>query len=685
MSRLPSSSSSSPSQSSRVLLYPESELEQAQQHSRSPSGSGSSTVSLSPIPSSRSPLRPSAAAVSSSPSSSFSTSTFSPSFASRSPGFLSSSTLTDVDDAALAVAAAAEVEAEELTRQSLSGSRSASPRPRHSVLNSAGGESGGDGLLSSASLSPSSAASGGIYTRGLPGLSAVSSQLEQPSALLATADPCSVSASGVDPDVAAIINSTRLLAAQAAQSALVLPPSPSSASPSSPSSSSLEQSAVVHSAGLLQLSQRLQELRHPLWRRLQLSVGAASGQMKAGDSAGCVLSCQRALDCLDSWPTLSSLPEKEAMMRVFRSFKLSVQSSDPLHCRLLYVEFFLTLSALLAARHADWSAALQHSAQKGLRALPQEAIRSMTKITQLLFTGGLSRPPSAYRRGGRDGAAPAAGGHHKGKSLSALMSMAREREEEQPAMVDESEQEVELAMRLLRARTMAETGRKAEEADGEEKRLTAEDVASLYLLLGVERAVSADDRRGDAALGRQSVREKAIRLTASSQSSQLRLALQQLLRPAASRPALAASHSASPSLSSPSVRAASGVPSLSPVSASPGSASSAGLSAPSSVQRQLKFHASSSAQARPLSLQPSGSGHLRSASTASPLLPGQRGSSSGSSARPASGQPLAVSPSSPSAPPSAPSPAVLAQVDSMRDCVKNNARDESATTVTASP
>lgn len=162
-------------------------------------------------------------------------------------------------------------------------------------------------------------------------------------------------------------------------------------------SSAMQKCSVELSARLLQLSQRLQEVRHALSKRLIVAVGAAGGQMKACDYEGCVTTCKRAMADIEQWMTLSSMPPKEAMLVAFKSFKRSFTAADAFACRLLYVEFFLTLSALLEKSYPEWSIALSNSAQKGLKASANEAIRSMTKITKLLFTAGLSKPPSAYR------------------------------------------------------------------------------------------------------------------------------------------------------------------------------------------------------------------------------------------------------------------------------------------------
>ena len=288
----------------------------------------------------------------------------------------------------------------------------------------------------------------------------------------------------MDQTISDIIASTRALEEQAGSPALLstatprndstLPPSSSSSS-----SSSYEQLAVVNSAGLLQLSQRLQELSHPLSKRLMLSFGAASGQMKSGDYMGCVVTCKRAVECIETWPSLSTLTVKDAMGRLLKSFKVSFTSSDsdPLHCRLLYVEFFLTLSALLLPSHTEWAMALQSSAQKGLKATPQEAIKSLTKITKLLFTAGLNKPPSAYRSKGH-------GSHLRGASVG------MERVEK---VIDVRALEVEQAVRMMGHRKVKVEERR--ERDGgqdavtavEEKRLTAEDVEVVYLSLGLQR------------------------------------------------------------------------------------------------------------------------------------------------------------------------------------------------------
>ena len=413
--------SHSPSPSSgHASLYPESELEHT--HSRTPSSSGG--VTLSPIPSSRSspfshPASPlPASAAPSSPSS-----------------FVSFTSIpADSSDDPLTSVSSSSVDAEELTRQSLGGSRTASPRLPHSALSP----------HAEATLFPSS-------------------------------PPASPSPFALDPTIVDIIARTRQLEEQSASA-----PSATSSSPSS----SAEQSAVVYSAGLLQLSQRLQELQHPLSKRLMLSFGAASGQMKSADYVGCVVTCRRAIDCLELWPQLSSSGEKDGMAQLLKLFKASFTSTDPLHCRLLYVELFLSLSALLLPSHAEWAMALQSSAQKGLKASPQEAIKSMTKITKLLFTAGLSKPPSAYKSRGA--------AHHMRGATVGMDRVER--------VVDVRAVEVEQAVRMMgRRQAKAEEKRTGEEDAAltvEEKRLNEDDVDLVYLALGVSRERPALEKEG---------------------------------------------------------------------------------------------------------------------------------------------------------------------------------------------
>ena len=245
----------------------------------------------------------------------------------------------------------------------------------------------------------------------------------------------------------------------------------------------------MYSAGLLQLSQRLKEIHHPLSARVMLAVGAAGGQMKAADYPASLATCQRALSTLESWPSLSALPVKESMLRLLKQFKQSFTSSDALQARLLYVEFFLTLSALLALEHREWSLALQHSAQKGLKGAAAEAVRSMTKIVKLLFTAGLSKPPSAYRRkaagggGGRGERGEDGRRERRGDGADDARG-----EEKVVKVVDVREREVQQAVRMLAWRRPADkvSGSSSEiiDADGEEKRLNVDDYDLLCLGLG---------------------------------------------------------------------------------------------------------------------------------------------------------------------------------------------------------
>ena len=457
--------SHSPSQSLHSAPhYPESELEHT--HSRTPS-----TVTLSPIHTSR--------------PSPFSLPTPSPHPSSSPPSsFVSFSTIsTDPSDDSLLLsssASASAVDAEELTRQSL-GSRTSSPRlPRSSLSPRAADPTSlspsSSSPASSSPASPSPAASSTYYHTPTTSIDLTPHSL--------TLGSSSSSSSSLDPSLADIITQTRLLEEK---TGIVVPPSLSS-SPSPPpssSSSSSDQLAVVYSAGLLQLSQRLQELRHPLSKRVMVSFGAASGQMKNGDWTGCVVTCKRAVDCLEGWSALCALGCKEAMTRLLKAFKATFVTSDPLQCRLLYVEFFLTLSALLLPTHSEWALALQSSAQKGLKAAPQEAIKSMTKITKLLFSAGLSKPPSAYR---------SRGGGQSGHSRAASVGVERVEKE-----VDVRAVEVEQAVRLLgRRRKEAEESRESEAAEAaavEEKRLTADDAEAVLLSLGVHSDLHAEERR----------------------------------------------------------------------------------------------------------------------------------------------------------------------------------------------
>ena len=458
MSRTPS-----PSHGSAPHYYPESELEHS--HSRSPS---TSTVSLSPIPSARS-------------------SAFSHTSPAPSSSFVSLAAIRDPDDALLSTASASSVDAEELTRQSLGGSRTASPRLPHSAISprSALPTPTSSSSLSSSPASPS--LPGSSYSPSTP----LSVDASLRGLTLSASSPYAVDQTLVD-----IIARTRLLEQQSA----LCPPSPSSASPSSPS---YEQLAVVYSAGLLQLSQRLQELHHPLTKRLMLSFGAASGQMKSEDYAGCVVTCRRAMECLEGWPALAAMAEKDAMTRLLRSFKASFTSSEALQCRLLYVEFFLTLSALLLPLHAEWAMALQSSAQKGLKAAPQEAVKNMTKVTKLLFTGGLDKPPSAYRS-------------RAAKAHSRQASAAVDRPE--PAM-DPRAVEVEQAVRMLGVRSPNERESAGVEAEAdaavtEEKRLTAEDVRVICMSLGVTPDLELEERGSDATFEASAIHQRLAKVSA---------------------------------------------------------------------------------------------------------------------------------------------------------------------------
>ena len=443
--------------------YPESELEHS--HSRTPS-----TVGLSPIPTSR----PSPFSLNPSPSSH----TPHSSTSSSPTSFVSFSTIpADAsDDALLSSTSSSAVDAEELTRQSL-GSRTSSPRLPHS------------------SLSPHSADPTTLPPSAIPAIvsPAASSYYHTPTAsvdVAASSLTLGLSPSSqLDPGVADIIAQTRLLEEKTS-----LPPS--SPSSSSSSSSAYEQLAVVYSAGLLQLSQRLQELRHPLSKRVMVSFGAASGQMKQGDLSGCVVTCKRAVDCLEGWQALLALGCREAMTRLLKQFKQAFVSSDPVQCRLLYVEFFLTLSALLAPTHSEWALALQSSAQKGLKAQPQEAIKSMTKITKLLFSAGLSKPPSAYRSRGE-------GGHSRAASVGV------ERVEKE---VDVRAVEVEQAVRMMQGRQkVAGESRESEAAEAaavEEKRLTVEDAELVLLSLGLSSHHHADEHSHHPTLTAAAVKER---------------------------------------------------------------------------------------------------------------------------------------------------------------------------------
>ena len=348
----------------------------------------------------------------------------------------------------------------------------------------------------------------------------------------------------------------------------------------------------MFSAGLLQLSQRLKEIHHPLSARIMLAVGAAGGQMKAADYPASLSTCQRALSTLESWPSLSSLSVKEAMLRLFKQFKQSFTSNDALQARLLYVEFFLTLSALLAAEHREWSLALQHSAQKGLKGQAAEAVRSMTKIVKLLFTAGLSKPPSAYRRKAAGGGSRGGRGERGEDGRRERRGNGADEEIGEEKRVDVREREVQQAVRMLAWRRPSDsTGTGGvSNADGEEKRLNVDDIELLFLSLGVQSDLS-DSERQQQTLYSQHDTAARMQRQPYQPASPLNVAIQQLIRPNQPKPQ-SSSHStslaSSLSLHSPSIRIPSAIPSSVPRH------HSSRASTPLSTQRQLKFHAASS-------------------------------------------------------------------------------------------
>ena len=576
-----------------VIHYPESEFEHS--HSRSPS---IATVTLSPIPASRS-LPPSPP--------------FNSSVGFNAPPipFVSLSSIppepADAMPSSIAPLAAS-IDAEELTRQSLGGSsRTASPRLPHSSLETNNMHPSHSTTASSAPLSSSSLhlssslASGGSTAVG--GSSGYYDEVTPLSFAGGSNGLSSTSHAVLDPLVASIIDTTRTLAAQH-QLPAALSPSSHTATPAqsitdasaSPitHNSSYDQVAVVYSAGLLQLSQRLKELHHPLSARVMLAVGAAGGQMKAADYPASLATCQRALSTLESWPSLSSLTVKEAMLRLFKQFKQSFTSNDALQARLLYVEFFLTLSALLAAEHREWSLALQHSAQKGLKGQAAEAVRSMTKIVKLLFTAGLSKPPSAYRRkvaGGSSGGVGGRGERGEGGRRERRGEGAEDEGGEEKH-VDWREREVQHAVRMLawRRSTDNSSSTGASDADGEEKRLNVDDVDLLFCVLGVESDLSNTERQQQTLYRQHDIVTRMQQLPYQPAST-LNLTMQQLIRPSQPKPQTPSSHSsslASLSLHSPSIRIPSAIPSSVPRH------HSSRATTPLSTQRQLKFHAASS-------------------------------------------------------------------------------------------
>ena len=578
-----------PLASHSVIHYPESEFEHS--HSRSPS---IATVALSPIPASRS--------LPSSPPF-----TSSPAFSSPPIPFVSLSSIppepADAMPASIAPLAAS-IEAEELTRQSLGGSsRTSSPRlphssletnnmhPPHSTAASSTPPASASFNLSSPLGHGSGAVGGhgsGYYDEVSP-LSFSSGSNGSPSASSAVLDPL----------VASIIETTRTLAAQhqlpamLSEQATSIAAAPAAFDAPASQHASYDQVAVVYSAGLLQLSQRLKEVHHPLSARVMLAVGAAGGQMKAADYPASLATCQRALFTLESWPSLSSLTVKEAMLRLFKQFKQSFTSSDALQVRLLYVEFFLTLSALLAAEHREWSMALQHSAQKGLKGQAAEAVRSMTKIVKLLFTAGLSKPPSAYRRKVAGGTGGAGGGRgERGEDgRRERRGEGAEEEASEERRVDVRECEVLQAVRMLAWRRQIDNSSDSgvSDTDGEEKRLNVEDVDLLALSLGVLNDLSDTERQQRPLYPQHDIVARMQQLPYQPASA-LNLAMQQLIRPTQPKPH-AASHSsslASLSLHSPSIRIPSAIPSSVPRH------HSSRASTPLSTQRQLKFHAASS-------------------------------------------------------------------------------------------
>ena len=576
------------------IHYPESEFEHS--HSRSPS---IATVALSPIPTSRS--------LPSSPPFNSSVSSFVP----PPVPFVSLSSIPPEPSDALPPSIAplaASMDAEEQTRQSLgSNSRTASPRLPHSSLETNNMHPPHSSAASPQAASPpdSSSPAGGSSSAGY----------------YDEATPLSLSTSGgsglsdpsgaaLDPLVASIIDTTRTLAAQHQPQQPPSPSHPSQAPTSSPadasSAASADQVAVVYSAGLLQLSQRLKEIHHPLSARIMLAVGAAGGQMKAADYPASLATCQRALSTLESWPSLSSLPVKESMLRLFKQFKASFTSNDALQARLLYVEFFLTLSALLAAEHREWSLALQHSAQKGLKGQAAEAVRSMTKIVKLLFTAGLSKPPSAYRRKAVGGGGAGDRGERGENGRRERRGDGADEDGGEVKRVDPREREVRQAVRMLAWRRPTDSGSTSSSevgsADSEEKRLNVDDVELLCLSLGVQSDLSDSDRRQNTLYAQSDIVAR-MQQQPYQPASSLNLAMQQLVRPTPPKPPISNSSALAPfSLHSPSIRIPSAIPSSAPRH------HSSRASTPLSTQRQLKFHAAASQS-------PSSAAHSRVAST----------------------------------------------------------------------
>ena len=507
---------------------------------------------------------------------------------------------------------AASIDAEELTRQSLGGSsRTSSPRLPHSSLETNNMHPSHSTLIPStpstvaASFNLSAPSSNNSSTVGGSG----GSYYDEVSPLSFSSGGNGLSSTSnavLDPLVASIIDTTRTLAAQHELPLSLSQPSPSSPTPTATSSpavadpttaatghhSSYDQVAVVYSAGLLQLSQRLKEIHHPLSARVMLAVGAAGGQMKAADYPASLATCQRALSTLESWPSLSSLTVKEAMLRLFKQFKQSFTSNDALQARLLYVEFFLTLSALLAAEHREWSLALQHSAQKGLKGQAAEAVRSMTKIVKLLFTAGLSKPPSAYRRkvGGGSGGGGGGRGERGEDGRRERRGDGAEEERVEERRVDVREREVQQAVRMLAWRRPRESDSSsaASSADGEEKRLNVDDVELLCMSLGVQSDLSDSEREQRSLYPQLDIAARMQQLPYQPASA-LNLAMQQLIRPSPPKPSTSSLSSslASLSLHSPSIRIPSAIPSSVPRT------HSSRASTPLSTQRQLKFHAAS--------------------------------------------------------------------------------------------